>query len=121
VTQAAQPIWRDEASAEALETQGKRIDPFRHRLLVIPEKTPEKIGSIHVPDTAREKQRKGLVVRVGSGRHLEDGSVRPIELSAGDTIYFNMYAGKYAGTTVKIENGKDAIIIEEDDVIGVER
>jgi chaperonin GroES len=71
-------------------------------------------GGIIIPDSAKEKPQRGKVVAVGKGKIAEDGSVRPLELKAGDTVLF----GKYSGTEVKIEN-EDRLIMREDDVLAV--
>jgi len=45
---------------------------------------------------------------------MEDGSVRKLEVKAGDRILF----GKYSGTEVKID-GEERLIMREDDVLCV--
>lgn len=89
--------------------------PLYDRVLVerVAEET-KTAGGIIIPDTAKEKPLRGKVLAVGSGKLNEDGSVRPLDLSKGDTVLF----GKYAGTEIKIE-GKDRVILREDDVLGV--
>jgi chaperonin GroES len=71
-------------------------------------------GGLYIPDTAKEKPIEGTVVAVGNGKILEDGSVRKLEVKAGDRILF----GKYSGTEVKIE-GEEHLILREDDILGV--
>ena len=51
---------------------------------------------------------------VGSGKVLEDGTVRKLDVKAGDRVLF----GKYNGTEVKLD-GEDRLIIREDDILGV--
>ncbi len=57
---------------------------------------------------------EGEIVAVGSGTRSEDGSVRPLDVKAGDRILF----GKYSGTEVKID-GEELIIMRESDIMGV--
>jgi chaperonin GroES len=92
-----------------------RIRPLYDRLVVkrIAEETTTK-GGIIIPDTAKEKPISGQVLAVGSGKIQENGSVRPMDVKAGDRILF----GKYSGTEVKIE-GEDHLILREDDVLAV--
>jgi len=92
-----------------------KIRPLHDRLLVkrIDEEAKTK-GGIIIPDTAKEKPQEGKVIAVGAGKVNEDGTVRPMDVKAGDRILFS----KYAGTDVKIE-GDDLIIIREDDVLGI--
>ncbi|MEC9357608.1 MAG: co-chaperone GroES [Pseudomonadota bacterium] len=71
-------------------------------------------GGIVIPDSAAEKPIKGEVLAVGPGKLLDDGSVRPSDLKAGDTVLF----GKYSGTEVKL-NGADYVVMREDDIMAV--
>ena len=91
------------------------IRPLQDRVIVIrlEEETMTK-GGIVIPDTAKEKPVEGKIVAVGNGKVLENGTVRKLDVKAGDTILF----GKYSGTEVKID-GEDRLILREDDILGV--
>jgi len=92
-----------------------RIRPLYDRVLVARTKEEEKTkGGIIIPDTAKEKPVEGKVIAVGSGRILDDGSVRKLDIAVGDTVIF----GKYSGTEVKID-GEEQLILREDDILGV--
>jgi chaperonin GroES len=92
-----------------------KIRPLHDRILVQRIEGESKTkGGIIIPDTAKEKPQEGRVIAVGTGKILEDGKVRPLEVKAGDKILFT----KYAGTDVKID-GEEQIIIREDDVLGI--
>jgi len=71
-------------------------------------------GGIIIPDSAKERPLEGEVIAVGNGKRLEDGSVAPLDVKAGDRILF----GKYAGTDIKID-GVEHLILREDEVLGV--
>lgn len=71
-------------------------------------------SGIVIPDTAAEKPEQGEVIAVGSGKHLQDGSVRALEVKVGDHVLF----GKYAGQTVKVD-GEELLVMREDDIMGV--
>jgi len=92
-----------------------RIRPLHDRLVVkrIAEETTTK-GGIIIPDSAKEKPISGSVLAVGSGKLMDNGSLRPMDVKAGDKILF----GKYTGTEVKID-GEDHLILREDDVLAV--
>ena len=91
------------------------LKPLGDRLVVRPLEAQEKTKSgIIVPDTAKEKPQEGKVLAVGSGRLLDDGTVKSLEVKSGDRILY----GKYAGTEVSIE-GEDYLILREDDVLAV--
>jgi chaperonin GroES len=91
------------------------IRPLQDRVIVarVKEETMSK-GGIVIPDTAKEKPIEGKVVAVGNGKVLENGTVRKLDVKAGDTILF----AKFAGTEVKID-GQDRLILREDDILGV--
>lgn len=92
-----------------------KLRPLHDRLIVERLAEDEKTkGGIIIPDSAKEKPQKGKVLAVGKGKVAEDGSVRPLDVKAGDTILF----GKYSGTEIKIEN-EDRLIMREDDVLAV--
>jgi chaperonin GroES len=91
------------------------IRPLQDRVIIKRVKEEEKSkGGIIIPDTAKEKPIEGKVIAVGKGKVLEDGTVRKLDVKAGDTVLF----GKYSGTEVKID-GEDHLIIREDDILGV--
>ena len=87
--------------------------PLHDRVLVRrvedDKKTP---GGIVIPDTAAEKPMQGEVVAVGSGKRLDNGELRALDVKAGDKIIF----GKYSGTEVKVD-GEELIVIREDDIM----
>ena len=93
----------------------RKIRPLQDRIIVkrIEEEDKTK-GGIIIPDTAKEKPIEGKVVSAGKGKILDDGSIGPMEVKAGDRILFS----KYAGTEVKID-GEDHLIMREEDVLGV--
>jgi chaperonin GroES len=71
-------------------------------------------SGIVIPDTAAEKPEQGEVIAVGSGKPMQDGTVRALEVKVGDMVLF----GKYAGQTVKIQ-GEELLVMREDDIMGV--
>lgn len=92
-----------------------QVIPLQDRVLV--ERVQEErktAGGIIIPDSNTEKPAEGKVVSVGPGKSLEDGSTRKLQVKSGDRILF----GKYAGTEVKVD-GKDFLIMREDDILGI--
>ena len=91
------------------------IRPLQDRIIVerIEEETMT-AGGIIIPDSAKEKPQEGKVVAAGKGKVTEDGKVLPLDVKVGDKVLF----GKYAGTEVKID-GKEFLMMREDDVLGV--
>lgn len=91
------------------------IRPLHDRVLVKRIEGEERSkGGIIIPDTAKEKPIEGVVVAAGTGRILEDGSVRNLAVKEGDRVLF----GKYAGTEVKLD-GVEHLILREDDILGI--
>lgn len=71
-------------------------------------------GGIVIPDSAAEKPIRGEIVAVGTGKRLDNGEVRPLDVKVGDKVLF----GKFAGTEVKL--GEDEVLVmREDDVMAV--
>jgi chaperonin GroES len=91
-----------------------KIRPLGDRVLVKPLEKEEKIGSIIIPDTAKEKPQEGKIEAVGPGKTNESGSVVAMNVKAGDTVLY----GKYSGTEIKIE-GEEFLIMHEDDIFGI--
>jgi chaperonin GroES len=91
------------------------ITPLQDRIIVKRAVEEEKSkGGIVIPDTAKEKPIRGVVVAVGPGKRLESGEIQPLSVKLGDEILF----GKYAGTEIKLEN-QEYIVMREDDVIAI--
>jgi chaperonin GroES len=90
------------------------IKPLADRVLIEPiEQQEEKVGSIIIPDTAKEKPQEGKVIAVGPGRQ-ENGKVVPLQVKVGDRVLY----GKYAGTEIK-KDGKEYLIVRESDILAV--
>jgi chaperonin GroES len=91
------------------------IRPLQDRVIVRRVKEEEKTkGGLYIPDTAKEKPIEAIVLAVGNGKVLEDGTVRKLDIKEGDRILF----GKYTGNEVKID-GEETLILREDDILGV--
>jgi chaperonin GroES len=92
-----------------------KIRPLYDRILVkrLEEQT-KTAGGLFIPDSAKEKPLEALVVAVGNGKVQEDGSLRKLEVKAGDKILFS----KYSGSDIKID-GTEHLILREDDILAV--
>lgn len=86
------------------------IKPLADRVVLEPSAAEEKTsGGIIIPDTAKEKPQKGLVVAVGNGKKDE-----PMTVKVNDQVLY----GKYAGTEITIE-GKTYLIMRESDLLAI--
>jgi chaperonin GroES len=91
------------------------LRPLHDRVIVKRiEETRTSPGGIVIPDTAAEKPIRGEVMAIGTGKILEDGKVRPLDVKVGDKVLY----GKYAGTEVKL-NGQDLLVMREEDIMAV--
>jgi chaperonin GroES len=91
------------------------VKPLQDRVILKRIEDQETMrGGIIIPDSAKEKQQEGEVVAVGSGKRLEDGTVLPLEVKAGDRVLF----GKYSGTEIKLD-GEEYLIVKEDEILGI--
>ncbi|HEX9724911.1 MAG TPA: co-chaperone GroES [Vicinamibacteria bacterium] len=93
-----------------------KITPIKDNIVVkrIEETEEKKVGSIIIPDTAKEKPLTAEVIAVGSGRVLKDGKKLPLEVKVGDKVLI----GKYSGSEVKLDN-VEYLILKEDEVLGI--
>ena len=89
--------------------------PLHDRVLLKRIEEQESIrGGIIIPDSAKEKPQEGEVVAVGNGKRLEDGTILPLELQAGDRVLF----GKYSGTEIKLDD-EEYLILREEEILGI--
>jgi len=92
------------------------IQPLGDRVLLkVLEAESKTKGGILLPDTAKEKPQEGEVVAVGKGKTDEGGTVRPLEVKAGDKVLF----AKYSGTEVTTKEGEEYLIVKEEDILAV--
>ena len=80
----------------------------------IEERDEKKVGSIIIPDTAKEKPMTAEVIAIGTGRTLKDGKKVALEVKVGDKVLI----GKYSGSEVKLD-GTEYLILKEDEVLGI--
>jgi chaperonin GroES len=92
------------------------IRPLHDRLIVrrLEEEGEQKVGGIIIPDSAKEKPQRGMVIAAGDGKITDEGQRFPLDVKAGDLILF----GKYSGQEVKLD-GEEYLIMREDDALAV--
>ncbi len=91
------------------------IRPLHDRVIVkrVEEET-KTAGGIVLPGSAAEKPSQGVVLAVGAGKPLDNGSIRALEVKVGDKVLF----GKYSGNEVKVD-GEEVIVMREEDIMGI--
>jgi chaperonin GroES len=86
------------------------VSPLHDRVIVKAAAAEEKTaGGIIIPDTAKEKPQRGVVIAAGPGKKDE-----PVTVKTGDTVLY----GKYAGTEIQIE-GQEYLIMRESDILAI--
>lgn len=70
------------------------LKPIADRIVVRREAAEDKTaGGILLPDTAKNKPQRGVVVAVGPGKMKPDGTRAEMQLKAGDKVLFTSWAG----------------------------
>ena len=91
------------------------IRPIGDKVIVQRVEAEEKTaGGIVLPDTVKEKPKRGLILAVGNGRLLDDGTRSKMQVKKNDEVVFT----SYAGTEIKV-NGEDYMIMDESDILGI--
>ncbi len=91
------------------------IRPLHDRVVISRlEEERTSAGGIVIPDSAAEKPTRGKVVAVGTGKQLDNGTVRAVAVKVGDVVL----VGKYSGTEVKVD-GKELVVMREEDIMAV--
>ena len=93
------------------------LRPLHDRLIVqrLDDESTQRIGTIVIPDSAKEKPQRGTVLAAGLGKSNDEGTRFPLDVKAGDTILF----GKYSGQEIRVD-GIDYLIMKEDDVLAIQ-
>ncbi len=71
-------------------------------------------GGIVLPDSAKEKPKRGVVQAIGNGRLLDSGERSTMQVKKNDEVLFT----SYAGTEIKV-SGDEYLIMDESDILGV--
>lgn len=93
----------------------EKIRPLGDKVIVKRVEAEEvTAGGIVLPDTAKEKPKRGVIQAVGNGRLLDSGERSTMQVKKSDEVIFT----SYAGTEIKIE-GEDYLIMDESDILGI--
>jgi len=91
------------------------IKPIKDNVVIKKDDFETKTKSgIVLPDSAKEKSQTGEIVAIGTGKTLENGEIKELEVKVGDRVYFS----KYSGTEINI-NDKEYLIISENDILAI--
>ena len=92
-----------------------KLRPLGDKILVKRLEAESKTKSgIVLPDSAKEKPKRGTVLSVGDGKRLENGERAKFSVKKGDQVIF----ASYAGTEIKLD-GEELMIMAEEDILAV--
>ncbi len=92
-----------------------KLRPLGDKILIKRLEAESKTKSgIVLPDTAKEKPKRGTILALGEGKRLESGQRAVFNVKKGDQVIFT----SYAGTEIKID-GEELMIMSEDDILAV--
>jgi chaperonin GroES len=92
-----------------------KLRPLGDKVLIkrVEAETKTKSGIV-LPDTAKEKPKRGKIIAVGQGKRLDNGQLAELGVKKGDEVIF----ASYAGTEIKVD-GEELMIMSEDDILAV--
>jgi chaperonin GroES len=97
------------------KTKTMTVTPLGDRVLVKRVAADDTTkGGIILPDTAKEKPREGIVVSVGNGKLLDNGSRQAMSVKKNDRVLFS----SYAGSEIKLD-GEELLILGEDEILAI--
>lgn len=89
------------------------LKPLGDNVVVKPIKEEMVKGGIIIPDTATERTEKGEVISVGTGKLLDNGTRKAIELKVGDKVLYS-----YSKKELKVD-GQEFVIVSEEDILAI--
>jgi chaperonin GroES len=91
------------------------LQPLGDRVVLEREESVERTaGGILLPDTAKDKPARGIVVSVGDGRLLDSGKRAQFQVKPGDRVVFS----SYAGDEFKLGERK-LLLLREEDILAI--
>jgi chaperonin GroES len=92
-----------------------KLRPLGDKILIKRVEAESKTKSgIVLPDSAKEKPKRGKILALGDGKRLENGERAPFTVKKGDEVIFT----SYAGTELKLD-GEELMIMSEEDILAV--
>lgn len=82
------------------------------RILVLPDPPPDKIGSIVVPDSAKDDAKKTILYGTAISVGKDVTEVQP-----GQRVVYQMYGEERCGMNVML-NGVEHLVMREEDIMG---
>ncbi len=98
------------------------LTPTMDRVLIRREATTGRTrGGILLPDSAKSKPCRGIIVAVGPGKIMDNGVHRPLPWEVGTEVLFNSF-GAVPLTDFGLEHGdamadSDLVVVMEPDIL----
>ena len=102
-------------TAQKRSKSAVKLQPLGDRVVARREDSEQTTaGGILLPDSAREKPARGVVISVGEGRLLKDGSRSKLQVKPGDRVIFTSYGPD------EIKIGEDEMLLmREEDILAI--
>ena len=102
--------------ATATKSKSKiKLQPLGDRVVIQREDAETTTaGGIVLPDSAKDKPARGVIVSVGDGRLVEDGSRSELQVKVGDRVIFRSYSGE----TFTVGDD-ELLLMREDEILAV--
>ncbi len=92
-----------------------KLQPLGDRVVVRRESSEAKTaGGIVLPDSAKEKPSRGVIVSVGNGKLLDDGTRGTLQVKPNDRVLFTAWAGE----TFKVSDD-ELLLMREEDILAI--
>lgn len=87
--------------------------PFNDQVVVQVDESPDQIGGIVIPETAKKVLQTGTVIAVGPGGFLPNGERAKMSAVRGMKVYLK----KFIGHPIDVD-GKGYMVMTEDQILG---
>ncbi len=93
----------------------EKIKPLGDNILIRRVEAQNKTkGGIVLPESAKEKPKEGIILALGDGRMLDDGTRASFQVKLEERVLFS----SYAGTEIKVD-GEDLLLVREEEILAV--
>ncbi|ABJ90495.1 co-chaperone GroES [Buchnera aphidicola] len=93
-----------------------KLRPLHDRVIVKRNEVELKsAGGIVLTGSAAGKSTRGVVLSVGKGRILDNGSIKKLDVKVGDIVIFNEGYGAKTETI----NNEEVLILTENDILAI--
>jgi chaperonin GroES len=92
-----------------------KLHPLHDKVIVkrLEAETKTK-GGIVLPDSAKEKPKRGKIVAVGEGKRMETGELVKLDVKVGDEVIFS----SFAGTEITVGD-EEVLVMSQDDILAI--